>query len=286
MTVIQDVDFLESTSVHHFFTPPSEQLEYLYYPVSAGFFDCKPHYLLQRNSYNSFLLLSLLSGSMTYENRSGSGVLRTGQTMLLDCHTPHRYAARTKCSFLFLHFDGGQSRAIHDDIIARSGNVLTVPSNDKLHEHLAILLNSAMNEPHLSDVENSSLIFSILMQLVKASGSTGSNATGNDMVDRAIEFIKKHYPEKLTVEMIAASTGYSTSYFTNTFSKETGMSPYHFLTRSRINAAQQLLQITQLSIQEIAFQTGFNSAANFCYTFRKEVGVSPSDFRRHPLSYT
>ena len=47
--------------------------------------------------------------------------------------------------------------------------------------------------------------------------------------------------------------------------------------------AQQLLQTTRMTVQEIAFQCGFNSAANFCYTFRRLVGTSPHAYRKQPL---
>ena len=44
--------------------------------------------------------------------------------------------------------------------------------------------------------------------------------------------------------------------------------------------AMQLLQTTRLSVQDIAFQVGFNSIANFCYAFRKEKGMSPHEYRQ------
>ena len=82
---------------------------------------------------------------------------------------------------------------------------------------------------------------------------------------------------------MAASTGYSASYFSHLFAEDTGMSPYQFVVRSRVEHAQQLLMTTRMTVQEIAFQCGFNSAANFCYTFRRMTGVSPHAYRKRSL---
>jgi len=85
------------------------------------------------------------------------------------------------------------------------------------------------------------------------------------------------------VEEIAACTGYSPSYFSHMFTEEIGLPPYQFVLKSRLDQAQQLLKTTRLTVQEIAFQCGFNSAANFCYTFKRIVGTSAHEYRKRPL---
>ena len=62
------------------------------------------------------------------------------------------------------------------------------------------------------------------------------------------------------------------------------MSPYQFVVKSRIERAAQLLETTRIPIQDIAFQTGFNSVANFCYAFRKSHGISPQQYRQAAAS--
>jgi len=138
-------------------------------------------------------------------------------------------------------------------------------------------------ERRLNEGQTSALLHSILMQLLEASGAAGSGTVGNSLVDRAIAYIQEHLTDKLSVETIAAHVGYSTGYFSHLFTEETGMSPYQFVVRSRVEHAQQLLQTTQLSVQDVAFQSGFNSAANFCYTFRRFTGESPHEYRRRPM---
>lgn len=278
-----DPRYFEQTSEHYYAPQPDGRENLLYYPISVGYFDCKPTYVLQRNIFSSYLLLVMLTGSLSYQTRISRGTARAGQVLLLDCNAPHSYAAQGKCSFTFLHFAGAQSQALYEEIVRSVGNLIPVSSPNDLHESIGELLSAMRNERHLNEADTSSLIYAMLMQLLDSSGASGTGVIGNPVVDRAIAYIQSHLTDKLSVEDIAANAGYSASYFSHMFSEETGMSPYQFVVKSRVEHAQQLLKTTRHTVQEIAFQCGFNSAANFCYTFRRMIGTSPHDYRKRPL---
>lgn len=274
---------LEDTSVHYYIPAPKELHSVLYYPISIGYFDCKPNYAVHRNIHNSYLLIVMMDGMLNYQTRRQRGTLRVGQALLLDCNLPHSYQAQGRCSFTFIHFDGAQSREIFEHINRSSGSVIRLTDSTRLHEMVGELLSYMHNDRRVNEAQTSAMLYSILMVLMEAGGVSGAGNIGNSIVDQAIEYIQTHLSEPLTVEIIAASAGYSPSYFSHVFNRETGMSPYRFVIQSRMDSAMQLLQTTRLSIQDIAFQVGFNSVANFCYAFRKEKGLSPRECRKKPM---
>ena len=278
-----DPTYYEDTSLHFFVPPPVGREALLYYPVSVGYFECKPAYQVQRNVFSSYLLIAMLTGTLSYQTRRSRGVARAGDVLLLDCNEPHSYAALGKCSFTFVHFSGAQSRELYDEIEGKGGNVIRVADPSTIHEIIGEMLSNMREERRMNESRTSSLIYSMLMMLLEQSGASGAGSSGNPAIDSAIAYIQSHLTEKLSVEVIAASAGYSASYFSHLFAEETGMSPYQFVVQSRVEQAQQLLKTTRLTVQEIAFQCGFNSAANFCYTFRRVCGVSPHHYRKRPL---
>lgn len=278
-----DPTYFEKTSVHYFVPQPFGREAYLYYPISVGYFDCKPSYQVQRNLFSSYLLIAMLTGSLSYQTRKSKGVVRAGQALLLDCNAPHSYAALGKCSFTFLHFSGAQSRELFEEIESRGGNLFRIPSTSAMHEVIGEMLSTMREDKRMNEARTSSLIYGLLMTLLELSGASGAGGMGNPVVDSAIAYIQRHLTDKLSVDDIAANAGYSSSYFSHIFTVETGMSPYQFVVRSRVEQAQQLLKTTRQSVQEIAFQCGFNSAANFCYTFRRMTGISPHEYRNRPL---
>lgn len=278
-----DPTYFEDSSVHYFVPQPHGREGLLYYPVSVGYFDCKPSYGTHRNMFSSYLLIVMLTGSLSYQTRKSRGVVRAGQVLLLDCNAPHAYAAQGKCSFTFVHFAGAQSKELYEEIERTGGNIIRIPDPNTLHEVIGEMLSSMREERRMNEGQTSAMLYGMLMKLLEHSGVSGAGGIGNPVVDRAILYIQTHLNEKLSVKEIAAGAGYSTSYFSHMFVEETGLSPYQFVMKSRVDQAQQLLKTTRLTVQEIAFQCGFNSAANFCYTFRRMTGVSAHEYRKRPL---
>lgn len=72
----------------------------------------------------------------------------------------------------------------------------------------------------------------------------------------------------------------STTHFSRVFKQQTGFSPYDYVLMMRLNKAKELLLKTDMYIAEIAYETGFNSEANFVYCFKNIEGISPGKFRK------
>lgn len=100
-----------------------------------------------------------------------------------------------------------------------------------------------------------------------------------------LAWLDVHLEEKIRIEDIAASLGYSTYYLSRRFKKECGKSISESLKEKRIERAKFLLQNTDLPVHEIADRLQFNSPSYFTDNFRKITGVRPSEYRsarRHP----
>lgn len=93
-----------------------------------------------------------------------------------------------------------------------------------------------------------------------------------------INYINANYTEDLTLEQMAAYIGFSKYHFSRLFKQHTNTTFYDYLCRKRVQAAQALLT-TDLSITEIAFQTGFNNLTTFCRCFKKYADCSPTRYR-------
>lgn len=99
-------------------------------------------------------------------------------------------------------------------------------------------------------------------------------------ISRIIQVMREDlsYPYKL--EELATSINYSVPYFSAMFKKTVGESFVQYLTRLRIEKAQLLLLTTDYKTLEISEAIGFENYRSFNRIFKKETGVSPSDYRR------
>ncbi len=274
-----ELGILVDTSVHYYIPQTAQQPDYLYVPRSVGSFECKPPYGVDRHNYDSYLIIVMLSGALSYSVLNRRGVVRSGQILFIDCRQPHTYKANGRCSFVFLHFTGGHSRELYSVIEKEIGNALHLPSTVAVCEYISEIINSVANDKRIDAPRASQLVYSVLMQLLSANPVNNEGATGDQLIDQALEYIHQHLSEKITVQDIAESIGYNEGHFSRKFAKATGCTPYQYLLRSRIERAEILLQSTSLSIHEIAEQTGFNSVANFSYAFRQNTGCTPHEFR-------
>lgn len=112
-------------------------------------------------------------------------------------------------------------------------------------------------------------------------GPAGSAALGTLVaVRRARDHIDRHYAEPLELDQIAAAAGYSRFHFVRAFRAAYGETPGRYLTRRRVERAQELLRTSELTVTEICHQVGFTSLGSFSSLFNELVGTPPSGFRR------
>ena len=101
-----------------------------------------------------------------------------------------------------------------------------------------------------------------------------------ERLQHILEFIQKHYQEKITLEDIADSVNICRSECCRFFKAQIGETLFHYLLHYRVQQSLPLLAETGLSITEISEQTGFSSPAYFSRIFHKYTGISPAAYRK------
>jgi AraC-like DNA-binding protein len=96
--------------------------------------------------------------------------------------------------------------------------------------------------------------------------------------------LRKNLSHNWTVEEMAAMVGLGTTTFTEKVKGYSGFSPLNYLITIRISEAIKLLKRNNLSVTDIALDTGFYSSQHFATTFKKLTGYTPSDFRKKNIS--
>jgi AraC-like DNA-binding protein len=96
---------------------------------------------------------------------------------------------------------------------------------------------------------------------------------------RARDHIDRHYQESLDLDQLAALAGISKFHFQRTFKATYGISPAEYLSRRRLERAQDLLRATNLTVTEVCHAVGFSSLGSFSARFRELVGESPTAFQ-------
>ena len=99
-------------------------------------------------------------------------------------------------------------------------------------------------------------------------------------VRRVTDYIRDHLDRDLGLGELAALVGLSRFHFCTAFRLATGRTPHEWLVAQRIDLARQLLSTPALRVTDIALAVGYHTHSAFAASFRKIVGITPSQFRR------
>ncbi|WP_299043952.1 AraC family transcriptional regulator [uncultured Tateyamaria sp.] len=99
-------------------------------------------------------------------------------------------------------------------------------------------------------------------------------------MSRVVDFIEAKIATRITLADLAEMCGISQFRFMRAFKAETGFNPHQYVIERRVARAKSLLQDSEDSIADIAYDIGFSSQAHMTDVFRKRVGATPGQFRR------
>ncbi len=154
-------------------------------------------------------------------------------------------------------------------VIVLTGQVLTEDDMARLNLGVASVLQKGI----FSAQETMAHVESVLARAPKL------GLQMKQIVRKAMAYLNGHYSESFSRKDLAYHIGISDRYLTRCFRQEMGITPLEYLNRYRIKKAAELLESGQ-NVTETTFAVGFSSVSYFSRLFEKEVGLSPSVYRR------
>jgi AraC-like DNA-binding protein len=155
---------------------------------------------------------------------------------------------------------------------------LTAQQGNRLRTILE-LLHTASDEPDCPDRLYLALVLHYIEQAYHGRSRAAARPQ-NDTVEQICAYLTAHYTQKLSLSEVAAQFYLSPYYLSRLFRRVTGQSIVDYINARRIEAARQLLERTDLSINAVAEQTGFSTAAHFRRVFRDVLGEGPLQYRK------
>jgi two-component system response regulator YesN len=126
--------------------------------------------------------------------------------------------------------------------------------------------------------QNLEKIFSEILHVI-AEGIEQKENIRNYAIRRAIDYIRLHYQESISLEDVAGRLDITPEYLSTLFNREMGQNFSVFLKKFRISHAKRLLKGTNKKIYEISKEVGYTDPKYFNRVFKEEEGVSPGDYR-------
>lgn len=244
------------------------------------------------------LIVWILSGCATVEERELDGAwtanrVAAGDFFLTSATEPYelRWAADGEQPFEVMHIHLGLP-LLKRAAVELLGKETEVELRDVSGERDSVL--SALLEPlrvELVSGHRPSALFvqglaqSLAVHLVRRYGAqarTRQRPRGGlpaFKLRRVMEMMEAQLDRDFQLAPLARKVGLSEFHFGRAFKRSTGYPPSQFFIRLRMDRARRLLRETSRPIIEIALEVGYSSASHFAQVFRRESGVTPSEYR-------
>ena len=130
--------------------------------------------------------------------------------------------------------------------------------------------------------ETMSILFQIYAQILRDSHPTYVNSTSRATVERMASYVHNHiYDPNLSVDKLVCLSELSETHFRRLFQQVYGMTPSKYIMHARIKQAKSLMDMQELTLQDISAQCGFSSYTYFCTAFKAATGLNPSIYRQN-----
>ncbi len=264
-----------------------------FYAMNFDFFEMEPH------SHSEMEIMYAVYGYCTIhvwksEERQEI-ILKEGEYIFLDAFVKHRLIIEKnhRCRLLNLEMALQKSEKPSWEMLTSTPSFtrLCMKMRDyltgydaarNLHMVITRLHGQMKTEAEEKDEQlmQQLLLLQLLAELGRQMEKVNKNERKGVYVSKALDYLKAHFEDELSIDMIARQVGTSSAYLQRLIREETGKTIIYLINELRIEKAKLLLETSSLPIVDIAVSIGFNNRQHFTHTFQKQAGCSPGLYRK------
>ena len=243
--------------------------------------DSKNYRFDNRNREDCYLFQYTLSGSGTVSCADGIYTVGEGSGFFIHMPSDSEYyfdeSKDEEWHFLYVRLDGYACEPYFNLIEENVGSIFSLDSNSKCIKSLLEIHRRASLGLISDSFTGERLVFDFLCKLCSC---LFNNEDGfSDIVRKAKQIIDTEYSNLSGVFDISERLGVSQNHLCRVFSYETKTTPIEYLTRVRLKEAVNLLNDGNDTVEDIAIKCGFSCGNYFCKVFKKNMGMSPLEYR-------
>ena len=225
-----------------------------------------------RVDYHLFIVIK---GACAVKHGGDTKILGEGCFAFYYPGEPQSYEAVCDSRSFWLHFSGTAAEELLSELGLSSG-AYNKRCDARVIEKLSEITGYVKNDG------TKMLAVSALIEVLHSLSATLANRFENSIpstILSSIAYINMNYDKSITVDELAHISGYSKSRFSHLFSASMNTTPIKYQTALRLDSAREMLTATNASIGEIAALCGFPDQLYFSRVFKKEFGISPSEYK-------
>ena len=251
-----------------------------YYPHAEG------HFCQRSEPIAEHVLIYCVDGIGWYEVNGERHTVTANHFFVLPAGKPHAYGAdeSNPWTIYWIHFSGAHATiyaagALHPQEI-KPNMRSRINYRNQIFEEIFNTLYNGYSRESLRYVSSLLHYYLASMRYINFYRQTDKDTDSDGMVAAAIHYMKENIEKHLTLNDLATYTGYSLTHFSSLFKQQTGKSPLAYFNCLKIEASCQMLDNTDMHINQVCHKVGIPDCYYFSRLFRRITGLSPREYRQ------
>ena len=250
----------------------------------CGFSNCAPLHSFGPAVRPAYILHIITEGKGNYYVGGKQYSLEKGQGFLIEPNVITFYQADAKepWSYSWVGFNGEEAGRILQEMGLVQKNPIFRAENISQLNDIILDMMQCKDGTVYNELKLQGLFYLFMSTLIKETSVVDSKLSvkTNHYIHRALEYIHSNYSDNINVNDVVDYIELNRSYFSTLFQRHMGMSIQKYLTIFRISRANELLDITDNSIESIAQDCGYSDPLVFSKVYKKICGVTPTQHRK------
>jgi AraC family transcriptional regulator of arabinose operon len=257
------------------------------YVTALGFYPEALHHFIERErGVDQYLLIYCVSGQGWYKVRGKSFKVEPNQYFILPINEYHSYGAAKgdPWTIYWIHFKGTCAEIYAQGSLEPTNISPTADSRIFLRNNIFEELFNTLQ--HGYDIEclryASCLLHHYLgsIRYLQQYREANSDKESQNVVAACQHWLKENIERRITIDELSHYAGYSQSHLSKIFKKMTGQSPIAYFNDLKIRKACELLDNSNMKINQICHQVGIEDSYYFSRLFSQHMHISPQNYRK------
>lgn len=245
---------------------------------------CFPYHKFGPIERHYYILHYVVNGSGFLKTRGKNYKISANECFLIKPGIEAEYGADPSdpWEYYWVGFSGAEAK----EIIRRCGlegeDVIRSSYPERLFRGIKQINENAGKSvaAQYSMLGNLYIMFSDLLSEYSENGLAGETL---NPIGAAVKYINENYMREIKIEDLSSQIGFERTYFYKLFTARMGVSPKEYLISLRIDKAKSLIFGSDYTLEQIAGLVGYEDYNSFARIFKKKTGISPKEYRAHPV---
>ena len=238
----------------------------------------------ERQNLSSYLFFLVENGSGTLTYLQNKYKLSKGDCVFIDCNSYYLHETNDDLwSLKWIHFQGPSMPNIYNKYLDRGGLPTFKPQSTTLFNSTwESIYSAAASDDYIRDMKINEGLSSLLSLIMEHSWHQNiPHSHTNFNIQDVKTFLDDNFSTKITLDELSKRYFINKYSLARAFNNTYGISIINYVNQHRITHSKKLLRFSDLNIEQIAYECGYDSINYYSRVFKKVEGISPSEYRKN-----